>query len=149
MRNVVEYRALRDLQRGFRVTLPNLEQTGLVRVVYPMATTLARLDDRWDGSHPALETLHPEQREEVVTVLLDELRRVLAVDAEALTQDNFDKLKRESREFLAGVLAVAKTLARSSASRSPSRQTGQRSLVLNLTGHRPSATGFSLQRSRG
>lgn len=104
--NVVEYRAMRDLQRGFRVTLPNLEQTGLVRVIYPSARRLAEREDRWVGTHDRLEGLAPTQREEIVHVLLDELRRVLAVDAEALTQDNVDRLRRESREFLAGVLAV-------------------------------------------
>lgn len=104
--NVVEYRAMRDLQRGFRVTLPNLEQTGLVRVIYPSARRLAERDDRWVNTHPRLEALHPDQREEVVHVLLDELRRVLAIDAEALTPDNVDRLRRESREYLAGVLAV-------------------------------------------
>jgi len=106
LRNVVEYRAMRDLQRGFRVTLPNLEQTGLVRVVYPSARRLAEREDRWVGTHERLENLHPDQREEIVHVLLDELRRVLAVDAEALTQDNVDRLRRESREYLAGVLAI-------------------------------------------
>jgi len=104
--NVVEYRAMRDLQRGFRVTLPNLEQAGLLRVVYPTARRLAEREDRWVGSHPRLEGLAPGQREEIIHVLLDEMRRVLAIDAEALTQDNVDRLRRESREYLGGVLAV-------------------------------------------
>lgn len=104
--NVVEYRALRDLQRGFRVTLPNLEQSGLIRVVYPGARRLAELEERWVGTHRQLESLRPTQREEIIHVLLDELRRVLAIDAEALTPDNVDRLRRESREYLAGVLAV-------------------------------------------
>lgn len=106
LRNVVEYRALRDLQRGFRVTLPNLEQTGLVRVMYPAVEPLAGMDDRWNDSHPRLAALRHHERAEVMNVLLDEFRRVLAVDAEALTADNFERLKRESREYLQGVLAL-------------------------------------------
>jgi superfamily II DNA/RNA helicase len=134
--NVVEYRALRDLQRGFRVTLPNLEQTGLVRVVYPSARRLAERDDRWIGTHHRLENLPAAQREEVVHVLLDELRRVLAIDAEGLTQDNVDRLRRESREYLAGVLAVGENEPEpviGIAVPESGKQGGARS-ILNLTG---------------
>ena len=35
LRAVLEYRALMDLRKGWRVTLPNLEQTGLIDVHYP------------------------------------------------------------------------------------------------------------------
>ena len=84
LRNVVEYRAMRDLQRGFRVTLPNLEQSGLLRVVYPSARRLGRARGPLGrNSSSARERWQPVQREELVRVLLDELRRVLAIDAEA------------------------------------------------------------------
>ena len=133
---VVEYRAVRDLQRGFRVTLPNLEQSGLLRVSYPSAARLAGLEDRWTGTHPKLESLTPIQREEIIEVLLDEFRRVLAVDAEALTADNVDRLRRESREYLAGVLSVGENepdpvvgIAVTSAG-----QKGAARSILNLTG---------------
>ncbi len=39
-------------------------------------------------------------------MLLDEMRRVLAVDASALTADNVDRLRRESREQLTGLWTV-------------------------------------------
>jgi superfamily II DNA/RNA helicase len=134
--NVIEYRAIRDLQRGFRVTLPNLEQTGLVRVVYPSARPLAEREERWAGSHSRLENLRVVEREEIVNVLMDELRRVLAVDAEALTIDNVDRLRRESREYLAGVLAVGENEPEpviGIAVPEAGKQGGARS-ILNLTG---------------
>lgn len=106
LRNVVEYRAMRDLQRGQRVTLPNLEQTGLLRIVYEEAGILANRDDLWEGSHTRLESMRPAHREEIVRVLFDEMRRVLALSAEALTQESVDRLRRESREYLGGVFAV-------------------------------------------
>lgn len=106
LRQVVEHRVLRDLQRGMRVTMPNLEQTGLLTVTYPGAAALARRDERWAGTHRCLREAAAGQRVELLTVLFDEMRRHLAIDAEGLTPDAFDRLKRVSREYLDGVLAV-------------------------------------------
>ncbi len=47
LRRVLEYRAITDLQRGWRVTLPNLEQTGLIVVDYPLVKELASREDFW------------------------------------------------------------------------------------------------------
>ena len=47
LKGVLEFRAMRDLQKGLRVTMPNLEQTGLVRVTYPSVERLAAMDDAW------------------------------------------------------------------------------------------------------
>jgi Lhr-like helicase len=109
LRGVVEYRALRDLQRGWRVTLPNLEQSGLMIIDYPTLEPLARHDESWAGTHRVLVDAEPEQRIEVMRVLLDELRRVLAIDAEALSADFVDRLRRESREHLTGLWALPET----------------------------------------
>ena len=106
MRNVLELRALADLQRGWRVTLPNLEQTGLLVIEYPELEMLAGMDERWANAHPLLIQASPEQRLEVAKVMLDEFRRVLAVDSEALSPDNFERLRRESREYLSGLWAI-------------------------------------------
>ncbi len=109
LRSVVEFRMLRDLQRGWRVTLPNLEQSGLMVVDYPVLRALADRDERWSGSHPLLVDAEAGQRYEVTRVLLDEMRRVLAIDAEALTQDFVDRLRRLSREHLTGLWTVPET----------------------------------------
>jgi superfamily II DNA/RNA helicase len=109
LRGVVEYRILRDLQRGWRVTLPNLEQCGLIQIEYPVLAPLSERDDLWEGSHPLLVGAEPGQRYEIAKVLLNELRRVLAVDAEALTPEFVDRLRRESREHLTGLWTVQET----------------------------------------
>lgn len=106
LNEVVTYRALRDLQRGWRITLPNLEQTGLLVVDYPLAKNLAEQERRWEGAHYILRDADPGKREEIIRVLLDEFRRVLAIDAEELTADWLDRVKNRSREFLTGIWAL-------------------------------------------
>jgi len=103
---VVEYRALQDLRRGWRITLPNLEQTGLAKIAYPTAEALCENEPSWTSAHPLLRTADPEKRKELVTVLLDEFRRVLAIDTDLFGQDHVDQLQRLSREHLTGVWAV-------------------------------------------
>ncbi|MDR0959640.1 MAG: DEAD/DEAH box helicase [Propionibacteriaceae bacterium] len=103
---VAEYRALQDLRRGWRVTLPNLEQTGLIRVDYPTARRLCAAESRWETAHPALRDASPAQREEIVCVLLDEFRRVLALHTEVFSEDHLRKLQRLSVEYLTGLWTV-------------------------------------------
>ncbi|MDR0285345.1 MAG: DEAD/DEAH box helicase [Propionibacteriaceae bacterium] len=103
---VVEYRALQDLRRGWRITLPNLEQTGLAKIAYPTASALCDHEQSWGEAHPLLRAADPEKRKEIVTVLLDEFRRVLAIDTDLFGQDHVDQLQRLSREHLNGVWTV-------------------------------------------
>ena len=104
---VVEHRTLRDLQRGWRVTLPNLEQVGLLIVDYPDLDELCELDDAWRETHPLLAHADGGVRLEIGRVLLDEMRRVLAVEAHALTTEFVDRLHREGRDQLSGLWAVS------------------------------------------
>ncbi len=136
LRNVLEFRAIADLQRGWRVTLPNLEQSGLMAVVYPDVEELVDLEDRWQDAHSVLRDAAPGQRLEAATVLLDEFRRVLAIDSEALGRDAFERLQRDSRARLAGLWALGELeppplvgVARPE----PGKQGGARS-ILTLTG---------------
>jgi len=107
LRDVVEYRLYTDLQRGWRVTMPNLEQTGLLHVRYADLPAIAAAQDLWDTRHPALAAARPELREEIAHILLDELRRSLAIDIPCLTQAGFDELTRESRQHLVGAWTIA------------------------------------------
>jgi superfamily II DNA/RNA helicase len=99
LRGVVEYQLYVDLQRGWRVTMPNLEQTGLLTVTYRDLPELAALDTKWSG-RGALATADPKRREELCRILLDEFRRVRAIDVDILTDDGFDRVKRLSRTHL-------------------------------------------------
>ncbi|GAB3165141.1 DEAD/DEAH box helicase [Myceligenerans halotolerans] len=107
LRQVIEYRALQDLRRGWRVTLPNLEQTGLIRVEYPVAERLCGAEERWADAHHLLRHRTREERYEYVQVLLDEFRRVLALDTEVFSEERMETLKRASETHLSGVWTVA------------------------------------------
>ncbi|WP_108720193.1 DEAD/DEAH box helicase [Miniimonas sp. S16] len=106
LRQVIAYRALLDLRRGWRVTLPDLEQTGLILVRYPTAQRFTEAEDRWQDAHPLLRAASPELRYEIVRVLFDEMRRTLAIDTDLFTAEHVDRLKTLSREHLTGVWAV-------------------------------------------
>jgi len=106
LRQVVALRATIDLKRGWRITLPNLEQTGLIRVQYPVAERFCSAEEYWSSAHPLLQSAPPELRYEIVRVLLDEFRRVLAIDTDFFSQEYIDRLRTLSREHLAGVWTV-------------------------------------------
>ena len=100
LREVTGYRLYLDLERGWRVTMPNLEQTGLLRITYRDLPEIAADEDSWEGTHHALRDDEPEHREEIAAALLDELRRNLAIGVEYLTEDGFDVVARLSRQHL-------------------------------------------------
>lgn len=99
-RSLIEYRLYTDIQPGRRITLPNLEQTGLLRLAYRYLTEVAADEDLWDATYGPLNTAEPAHRAEFCRILLDELRRVLAIDVDCLTDDGFERLKRQTRQQL-------------------------------------------------
>ncbi|MFE0676145.1 protein kinase [Streptomyces sp. NPDC058867] len=100
-RDVVGYRLYRDLERGWRVTMPNLEQTGLLRIDYEDLGWIAAHPERWRSAHAVLRDADPALREEVARTLLDFMRRALAIDVQYF-RDDFDTLQRASEERLTG-----------------------------------------------
>ncbi|WP_245975531.1 protein kinase domain-containing protein [Amycolatopsis palatopharyngis] len=99
LRDVIAFRLYLDLQRGWRVTMPNLEQTGLLEIHYEDLEWIAGRDDRWAKAYPDLRDAEPGRRAEIMRVLLDEMRRALAVDVQYF-RDDFDTLQRASEERL-------------------------------------------------
>jgi superfamily II DNA/RNA helicase len=100
LREVTGYRLYLDLERGWRVTMPNLEQTGLLTIKYRDLAEVAADEEAWEGTHQALREDEPDHRMEVAAALLDELRRNLAIDVEYLTEDGFDLVRRLSAQQL-------------------------------------------------
>jgi hypothetical protein len=100
LREATGYRLYLDLERGWRVTMPNLEQTGLLRIRYRDLPEVAADAEAWEGCHFALRDDDPIHRQEIATALLDELRRNLAIDVEYLTSDGFDQVRRLSAQHL-------------------------------------------------
>ncbi len=86
-KQALKYRVLRDLKRGWRVLLPNLEQAGLLTIDYPDVADI--VDDAlyWDKAPDALKFASQETRTDLLRELLNLLRRELAVDAAELDLD--------------------------------------------------------------
>ena len=102
MRRVLEYFLYRDLERGWRVTAPNLEDCGLLRFEYEGldgADGLLAEEELWEAGFsvregrgqerfveaPAALRLAPaDVREDIVRTLLDVTRRQLAVKVDVL-----------------------------------------------------------------
>ncbi|MFB7091145.1 DEAD/DEAH box helicase [Streptomyces sp. NPDC056296] len=106
MRSALAYRIYADLERGWRLTMPNLSQTGLLRFDYTSLVEIAADEEEWRSTHWALEGDTPAHREEIARTLLDELRRALAVDEKRLTKLGHDQLVAVSEKHLAGIWAV-------------------------------------------
>ncbi|MGC4805725.1 DEAD/DEAH box helicase [Micromonospora sp. DT233] len=107
LREVVSYRLYLDLERGWRVTMPNLEQTGLLRMGYRYLDEIAADQEIWERSHHLLRDDNPEHRYEIAATLLDEMRRNLAIDVRCLTGEGFDEIRRLSAQHLAEPWALS------------------------------------------
>ena len=96
LREVLAYRVYQDLRRGWRVTAPNLEQAGLLRIDYVSLMELCEAESEWQDCHPALATSTPEERYNVTKVLLDVLRRELAVKVDYLDPNYQERIQQRS-----------------------------------------------------
>lgn len=102
LRRVIDYYLYRDLQRGWRVTAPNLEDCGLLAFDYEglkggdgllgetelwttgFSVSEGRGGERFIETPPGLLTAPIETREEIFRTLLDVMRRSLAVKVDVL-----------------------------------------------------------------
>ncbi|WP_369825141.1 protein kinase [Kitasatospora sp. Root107] len=108
LRDVIAFRLYLDLERGWRITMPNLEQTGLLEIDYADLVWVAERQERWDRTHQALRDADPALRAEIMKALLDEMRRSLAIDVQYF-RDDFDSLQRASEERLIDPWVLTKT----------------------------------------
>ena len=102
LRAVLGYFLYRDLERGWRVTSPNLEQCGLLEFEYVAIDEVVGDQSTWvdKNAHAALIAATPEQRKHVVVVLLDHLRRSLAVKEDSLSSIGQERISEQSRQRL-------------------------------------------------
>ena len=100
LRDLLGYRLYRDLERGWRVTAPNLEQTGLLEIRYRSLDDLVAAEDVWSSLHPALALADPSKRRGAAIVLLDSMRRSLAIQVEYLTPNWQSQLRLRSTQYL-------------------------------------------------
>ena len=106
LRDAVAYRLYVDLQHGWRLTSPNLEQCGLLRIAYESLEELCASERHWANRHGALVAATPQRRAEIATTLLDHLRQQLAIKVDYLDQTWQDSLRQTSSQELVPPWAV-------------------------------------------
>ncbi|MCC6177412.1 MAG: DUF1998 domain-containing protein [Chloroflexi bacterium] len=100
LRNVLGYRLYRDLRRGWRITSPNLEQTGLLEIRYESLEEVCTDLEPWQDAHPALVGATAQTRARVARVLLDTLRRSLAIKVDYLDSERLEAIRQQSSQRL-------------------------------------------------
>ena len=106
LRDVLGYRLYRDLQRGWRVTAPNLEQCGLLKIDYLALDEVCAAEEIWDKKHPALTSASSQTREKVARVLLDYMRRELAIQVQYLNELDQERIRQRSNQRLSAPWAI-------------------------------------------
>jgi len=106
LKEVLGYRLYRDLKRGWRITTPNLEQCGLLKIKYMSLDEVCRDDEIWKDKHETLGRAAPETRYEISHTLLDYMRRELAIKIEYLTYDRQERIRLNSFQRLKAPWAV-------------------------------------------
>ena len=99
MTELLGYLALEDLSRGWRITQPNLEQTGLLKIEYTGLIELAENNELWAGL-PTVAKAPAQKRESILTAFLDHLRMNLVIDAKELTTSGIESLTRGASQRL-------------------------------------------------
>ena len=97
---VLAHRVWADQRRGWRFTNPSLEELGLVRAYYVGLDELAADEAAFENGPIALRAATANQRKEALLILLDTLRRGLAVTADALEPAEADAIANASRQRL-------------------------------------------------
>lgn len=100
LRDVLGYRIYYDLRRGWRITAPNLEQCGLLVMQYKSLSELCLAEEEWKDVHPCLVNALPETREKIAKVLLDFMRRELAIKVDYLDEPYQERIKQRSSQRL-------------------------------------------------
>lgn len=96
LREGLQHRFWIDQRRGWRFTNPNLEQLGLVRAEYQYLGDLAS-DDEEFANAPVLLAASSDERRAAFQILLDHMRKGLAVNTPALERQKVEALAQKMR----------------------------------------------------
>lgn len=100
LKDLITYRALYDLRRGWRVILPNLEQCALLEIDYKNLQENCQSDDSWQPV-PFINNLTSSDRIEIIFNVLDYFRKAYALFSnEYLTPTAIDEMSKEITEKL-------------------------------------------------
>ncbi|WP_271394055.1 DEAD/DEAH box helicase [Aequorivita sinensis] len=102
IKNYILYRLFQDLKRGWRYTLPNLEQTALLKIEYFRLEKLASLDDRF-ANIPLFNAVSEQERFSMLEQFLNFFRTNFSMyhnilvdnrsEVESLLQNRLDNKK--------------------------------------------------------
>ena len=106
LRNVIGYRVFQDLRRGWRVSAPNLEQTGLLRIAYESLDEIAADDALWRDRHSVVAGATAEERRAACKAVLDYFRRELAIKTRYLDPASQDAMQECGLPEPEGALAI-------------------------------------------
>ena len=109
LRDVLGYRVYHDLRRGWRINAPNLEQCDLLRIDYLDLEEICADEAVWATRHERLVAATPEQRMRVCKVLLDVIRRGLAIKVTYLEPGYQDSIRQRSAQHLVTPWAIDET----------------------------------------
>lgn len=96
LRDVLGYRLYFDLQRGWRITSPNLEQVKLLEIGYQGLMECCEDEEEWQKRHPLLGSITPQQRYALVHELLDQMRKGLCIKTIYLDSNFQDQIRNRS-----------------------------------------------------
>jgi hypothetical protein len=96
LRDVLGYRLYFDLQRGWRITNPNLEQLDLLKIRYQGLSDCCADQGEWASRHPLLAHASPEVRRVLIEGLLDIMRRGLAIKTLYLDSHQQEQIRNRS-----------------------------------------------------
>jgi hypothetical protein len=97
---VLAYRVWSDQRRGRRFTNPSLEELGLLRAEYLSLDELAADNDAFAEAPTELRHADPATRRDALVILLDTMRRGLAVTADALDSIMVEATANAARQSL-------------------------------------------------
>lgn len=106
LRDVLGYRLYLDQRRGWRITSPNLEQTGLLSIGYLALDDLVADDSAWAGRHGVLVSASIDERRNVARTLLDFLRRELVIKVDYLDALRQEQIGIASSQWLKGPWSI-------------------------------------------
>jgi superfamily II DNA/RNA helicase len=96
LQQFIVYRALADLERSWRIVLPNLEQCGLLEIEYADLPEIAATDSFWQDT-PVLRSLAADQRTDFLSTILDYFRLEYAIHSANYLE--YDKMRQAEKEF--------------------------------------------------
>ena len=96
LRDVLGYRLYFDLQRGWRITNPNLEQLKLLKIGYRDLMECCEDEEEWQARHPLLGSITSERRFDLCAELLERMRRALCIKTIYLDPNFQERIRNRS-----------------------------------------------------